>query len=219
MKLNTDSLRPTKTMKIKQIKAGPLDNLIYIVCTNAQALLIDPALDKAAIDDFLFENSLSLSAILLTHLHPDHINLADCFAKKNEMPVFYHQSDEFMLDAPFKNAKYVTDGENISFGNEKITVIHTPGHTPGSCCYLINENLFTGDTLFAGCCGRTDLPRSSPIEMAESLARLSLLNPDTKVYPGHAYNKCKTTIGAENRNNTYLKLAQKNKSALIKELS
>ena len=207
-------------MKIEQIKIGPLDNFIYIVSdeTEKTCFMIDPAWDSAVLDKYLKENSLKLSFILLTHAHPDHINAVDYFLKKDKkLKVYFHQEDAFMYD-PKEQTEFMEDKQEINFADKRISVIHTPGHTPGSCCFLFNGNVFTGDTLFISACGRVDLPRSDGKQLALSLAKLSKLPGDTKVYPGHSYNGRLSTIAVEREHNLYMKLAIKDEETFLRAM-
>jgi len=147
--------------------------------------------------------------ILLTHSHWDHIAEAEEIKNKTQAKIFIHKLDEGNLKKPGSDGlffnlmakgcfadHYLEDGEILEIGDLKIEILHTPGHTPGSCCfYLKNEKiLFSGDTLFRGTYGRVDFPTSSEKSMKSSLKRLAKLPFDTKVYPGHGEE---TTIGKE----------------------
>ena len=206
---------------IEQIKIGPLDNFIYIVSDEAEknCFIIDPAWDPALLDKYLNENSLKLSFILLTHTHPDHINAVDHFLKKDkELKVYFHKEDAFMYEAPKEQSEFLEDKREMEFADKRISVIHTPGHTPGSCCFLFDGNLFTGDTLFISACGRIDLPRSDGKELVQSLVKLSKLPDKTKVYPGHSYNGRSSSIAVEREHNLYMKLALKDEETFLRAM-
>jgi len=187
-------------MKYEQIPVGPMENLSYILWdtnTNISAI-IDPAWDKDIIEKKLKENNISPELILLTHAHSDHINLCNYFLNNyKNIKIYMHKNDTFLLEKEFPNTIYIKDNENIKIGNEEISIIHTPGHTPGSVCYRWKNLLFTGDTLFLGCCGRVDLPGSDPEAMRQSLIKIFKLSDDTQILPGHSYNGFKTTIKAQ----------------------
>jgi glyoxylase-like metal-dependent hydrolase (beta-lactamase superfamily II) len=174
-------------MRIKSLKVGSLQTNCYIV-ENGETLVIDPGFEA---ENILREiGRLKVKAVILTHGHYDHVTSAF----ELNAPVWIGEKDGAMMvfSTTRKADRLLKDGEKI--GDFK--VISTPGHTPGGLC-LYNEKekiVFTGDTLFAGDYGRTDLPGSSETEMVASLKKLLKLPPETVVYPGHGYT---TTIGNE----------------------
>lgn len=200
-------------MIVKVFVCGPIENnTIVVVCDKTKkALVIDPAFgcnDK--IKKFVEENKYSLEKILLTHAHWDHIADVKLLKDVFSCPVYVHKLDSFLLENPPKHALFsmitipkikadvsLQDNEKIKMGEIELVTIHTPGHTPGSVCYYVeNEKaLFSGDTLFKGSFGRVDFPYSNPQDMIDSLKKLSKLPKEVKVYPGHGP---KTTIGQEN---------------------
>lgn len=175
-------------MEIKTLKVGELKTNCYIVSEGKEALVIDPGFEVEKILKEL--TGLKVKAVLLTHGHYDHVTSAF----ELNAPVWIGEKDEDLMvfSTKRKADRLLKDGEQI--GDFK--VIFTPGHTPGGIC-LYNEKekvIFTGDTLFAGDYGRTDLPGSSEAEMIASLKKLLQLPPETKVFPGHGGP---TTIGDE----------------------
>ncbi|PIS47648.1 MAG: MBL fold hydrolase [Elusimicrobia bacterium CG08_land_8_20_14_0_20_51_18] len=187
-------------MKYLQIPVGPMENLSYLLWDEGtgSAAVIDPAWQPELIEEKLKTPNINLDLILLTHAHPDHINACSYFLEKyTNLKILMHKEEEFLLEKPFDRTEYLRDGQEIKLGDEKLTVLHTPGHTPGSVCYLWKNLLFTGDTLFLGCCGRVDLPGSDPEAMRQSLLRISRLSENIELLPGHAYNGFKTTIKAQ----------------------
>lgn len=198
-------------MKVRQLKLGPMDNFSYLVWDEASGdtAVIDPAWDPAAITAAVKGGKLQLRAVLLTHAHPDHVNAVGHFtALDKELPVHLHEADHFMLEAVPPSLKPAVSGEEIEVGSLKFKVLHTPGHTPGSVCYLAGKALFTGDTLFIGECGRVDLPGSSPEALYDSFVKLAALPDAAAVYPGHSYNGDTSTLGVQKEYNLYLKLAR-----------
>ena len=143
--------------------------------------------------------------ILLTHSHHDHVNSIDTLLKKYDLPIYINK-----FEASFWKKKYdnlITTGSNDSFslGKSSVSTIHTPGHTPGSCCYLFDKNLIAGDTLFVFGCGRCDLHGGNPEEMYNSLKNLkNNLDQNTIIMPGHNYSiKRQSTIGEEITGNPF----------------
>ncbi len=182
------------TYLIDKIVVGDLQTNCYIL-TDAKSkncVIIDPGADSARIKGRLSSEGLSPSFIINTHAHPDHVGAN----KEFNLPVYIHKNDAKFL--PGVN-KPLNDGDKIQLGNLAIDVIHTPGHTPGGICLLCGNSLFSGDTLFASCVGRTDLPGGNEAQLINSIKnKLFVLNDDIKVYPGHG---SETTIGNEKLNN------------------
>lgn len=163
-------------------------NYLVVDKINRQAVIIDPSWDMGKIDHALQSTGTSLNGILLTHSHPDHVHLASPLAAKYNCPIW--MSNEEIAVSGYQ-AMHLT-GINItpwSVGQIHIEPILTPGHTVGSICYLIGNNLFTGDTLFAEGCGLC-VDQQAAYSMFASLQRLkSMLQPETHIFPGHSYGK------------------------------
>lgn len=172
----------------------------YIVSSGGEAYLVDPAVSVQAITDAVAEEGLFLKGILLTHGHFDHTVSVDTARKALAAPLYVHKNDAVMLTDGRKNAYYefygkecvhspaerlIADEDTVSIGNEKLTVLHTPGHSGGSVCYLAENFIITGDTLFAESVGRCDLWSGSSEQLSASLKKLRLLPPDLRIYPGH----------------------------------
>ena len=197
---------------IKTFIEPPLDNNNYVIIDDEshEAVLIDCSHPDDTIMDYIRGQGANLKYILLTHGHLDHVMGVCHFQKKYRIPVYVAKEDvplmadinswTKMLGLPEtevpKADKILTDDEDLILGKNKIQVIKTPGHTQGCVCYLIGDNLFSGDTLFRGTYGRTDLPDSSQAQMNDSLKRLFRLPDETKVFPGHG---APTTIGDEKK--------------------
>ncbi len=181
-------------MLIKTIPVGQLETNCYIV-TNEQTLacvVIDPGDESNAILDYLERNHLRCEAIFLTHGHYDHVGAADTVAEETGAPVYMNERDDSRLsDDPHmqyslgKNGRNYDDGETVEAAGLRFTVLATPGHTPGGVTLQCQDVLFTGDTLFKGSCGRTDLPGGDMDTELASLRRICELPGDYEVYPGH----------------------------------
>lgn len=203
-------------MKVISEKFGSMDNnccLIIDEKTNQSALVDCNEFSQKMIDMI---GDTDLKYILLTHGHFDHIIGVKSVKEKYGAQVVISKEDEPMLNssklslAAFCNASQnnvdadiiVKDGDEITLGKTKIKVMATPGHTSGSVCYIAENCIFSGDTLFYCSCGRTDFPSGSPEQMMSSLQKLKALDGDYKVYTGH--NNL-TTLDFERKNNPYMK--------------
>ncbi|MBQ9086923.1 MAG: MBL fold metallo-hydrolase [Clostridia bacterium] len=187
-------------MKVVPICAESFGANTYLVVSGTHALVVDPAVSVGAILNAVRAEDAFLEGILLTHGHFDHILSLDTLRDALPISARIHQADAVMLTDGRKNAFYDFFGkervyrpaeellsrrQTISLGDESITVLHTPGHTPGSVCYLCGDSLLTGDTLFAESYGRCDLWGGSQEQMQVSLASLRSLSPALTIYPGH----------------------------------
>ena len=192
-------------MNIKTLILGPLQVNCYILWETEQCLVIDPGFEPERVMKTCDELGLKIQAILLTHGHFDHVGGVKKIAEKTGCQVFLHP-DELSLPPFITSGKlYYTDtyaeGDEITLAGMTFTVLHTPGHTPGAVCLHFGDHLFTGDTLFAGSCGRTDLPGGSFVTIKASLKRLASLPGNASIYPGHGEE---TTLETERKNNPYI---------------
>ena len=196
-------------MILKRLTVGALSTNCYIVgCDETkEALIIDPGLDrKDEIQRILGEinrNNLRVQFIVNTHGHTDHTSGNGVVKEATGASILIHEYDAPMLMALNTADKILHDGEIIKAGKVRLQVLHTPGHTLGSICLLGEKVIFTGDTLFAGSIGRTDLqlPGSSYEAIQDSLRRLITLPDHLKVYPGHGPA---STMGEEKKRNPFL---------------
>jgi len=209
-------------MFLKQMQVSQMAVFAYLVGDEetGEALVIDPAADTARIASLAADNSLTIKYIVNTHGHVDHISGNRDMKERTGAQIVIHEADADMLVSTpalylrMFGAKSsppaditVREGDTIAAGRVAFQVIATPGHSPGSMCLYGEGLVFTGDTLFVGAIGRTDLPGGSWNTMARSLReKLAVLPDDTKVLPGHNYGPAPTsTIGYEKRHNPYLK--------------
>ena len=192
-------------MNIHVLPLGMLQTNCYILTEGNRCLVIDPGDEPEKVLSFLEKQGLTLEAVLLTHGHFDHVGAVKTLAAETDCRVFLCEKDLALPGAMTAGTLYYTDfysdGDKLTLAGLTFEVLHTPGHTPGSVCLRFEDHLFSGDTLFAGSCGRTDFPGSNPQDMVRSLSRLSKLEEHLKVYPGHGGS---TTIGEEKRYNPYL---------------
>lgn len=185
--------------------------------SGGRALVVDPGHGGDLVADWLDRRGLSLSAIFLTHGHFDHISGVDALLARHPAPVFLHEADVSLAFSAFNLSQpgypgmartplldtSLGDGDRIPAWDGAV-VMHLPGHSPGSCALHFPDEglLIAGDVLFAGSCGRTDLPGGSDEEMRRSLGRVAALPPRTRVVCGHGGE---TTIGEENATNPFLR--------------
>ncbi|HMQ10018.1 MAG TPA: MBL fold metallo-hydrolase [Oligoflexia bacterium] len=192
----------------KQFEIGPMANFIYLIGDpkTRTAAVVDPAWDVDAIIKLAEQEGYQISDILITHGHPDHINGVEDMIAKTGAKVHMHK-DEMPWLGEFKETAIKTDNETIiNVGQIPIRCIHTPGHTPGSQCFMVDERLVSGDTLFIGGCGRTDLPGGDAEKLYESLYhRLSKVDDEVILCPGHNYADVKQRkMREEKKDNPYL---------------
>ena len=176
-------------MEIKQLKIG-MDNFSYVIyCPDKKdAIIVDPSYDASKALDFIKQNNLNLKYVIITHYHFDHSK--DITSIKKAYPnVKIIASEQDGKKLYEKVDLFVTDGQKLRLGNINLQFISTPGHSPGGICILVdNKALITGDTLFIGDCGRTDLPGGNINQMFKSLQEKIKPLPDhIIVYPGHDY--------------------------------
>ncbi len=188
-------------MIIKQIPMGYMDNFSYLVgCAQTRdAWVIDPAPEVQRIVDQAEKASLRIVHIVNTHGHGDHTAGNAALKEITGAPIVIHSLDG---DRYPQADIFLKDENTLQLGEITFEVIHTPGHTQGGICLYAKGNLFTGDTLFVGDSGRTDLPGGDRPTLGASIRRLMELPDDTVVWPGHDYGPTtSSTIGWEKRNN------------------
>ncbi len=194
-------------LQIHTLPLGDYQTNCYILHQegNRDCVVIDPGYEPEIILSYLREKDLTLQAILLTHGHFDHVGAVRELAAQTDCRVYLNPKDLSMPPMLTAGPLYYTnsygEGDQLDIAGLSFRVLETPGHTPGSVCLITENNIFSGDTLFCGSCGRTDLPGGDYRAMKESLKRLSALREDYAVYPGHGSN---TTLAWEQKTNPYL---------------
>lgn len=195
-------------MDIYSLRVGPIQANCYLVVEQGRGFIIDPGGDSDKIIAACEKAGLTPAAILLTHGHFDHVGGIDGLLRKwPELPIYFHPGDRGsgqLAWEPTPTTQFISDNQELSIAGIQLQVYHTPGHSPGSVVYRCGENLFTGDTLFAGSMGRTDFPGGSYMAMMSSLKRLGELEGDFQVFPGHEGS---STLNQERQTNPYLREA------------
>ncbi len=193
-------------MNIKTLTLGLYQTNTYLLWQDARCLVIDPGYEAETILDTISELGLTLEAILLTHGHFDHVGAVKDLAAETGCPVYLHPAELTLPPVITAGRLYCThsyvEGDTFTLAGLPFTVWNTPGHTPGSVCLVFGKELFSGDTLFSGSCGRMDLPGGNGADMRRSLNRLAGLSGDYRVWPGHGES---TTLDMEKRYNPYLR--------------
>jgi hydroxyacylglutathione hydrolase len=205
------------------VAVGPLACNCHVLAdeTTREAVIIDPGDDA---DEILARvKDLKVKALLHTHCHFDHMTATRRISEETGAGIFIHRADKVLYDGlvqqyaafgsffgvgpegipnPLPASGFLEEGQDVVFGRHRLKVLHTPGHTRGSCCFHVGERVFSGDTLFKGSVGRTDLPGGDFDEEAGSIrAKLYVLDPDVEVFPGHGPS---TRIGDEKSRNPFV---------------
>lgn len=202
----------------KQFELGPMQNFVYLVGSleTRKVAVVDAAWDIEKILRIVAEDDMELTHACVSHTHPDHIGgqfsgvhiegITELLEKAKVKVIVHKEEAEFLKSLSPSDLIKVESGDGIDVGGINIRLIHTPGHTPGSQCFLINDRLISGDTLFIGSCGRVDLPGGNAEQMYFSLTqRLMDLPETTLLFPGHNYSdKSISTLGEQQRTNPYL---------------
>lgn len=204
-------------MKIDKIVEPYFGENMYILIDEEtkSCAVIDPGGASDKILNYIKKNSLDLKYIILTHGHGDHIGAVNDIKSKTNVTVIAHNDEKELLNDNRKNLSYsmhcgpqeldadiyVNDKDKLELGNLKLSFIHTPGHTKGCMCIRVNDDMFTGDTLFAGSIGRTDLYGGDYKQIEKSLKKLAKFEDKVKIHPGHGPS---STLGIEKMSNPYM---------------
>jgi glyoxylase-like metal-dependent hydrolase (beta-lactamase superfamily II) len=223
MSLYLRQLLAGRDFALRDDVASNMANFIYLVGDDEtrQCMVVDPAWDVKGVLDFVDREGMQLTGALITHYHQDHVggsmfgwNIAGLSDLVSLRPVPLHANSNevegLVKVTGLSKSDFVphAGGDELQVGTTKVKLLHTPGHTPGSQCFLAESALVSGDTLFINGCGRVDLPGSDPEQMYYSLTRVLARLPDgTIVYPGHNYaSKPSSSLEEQKRENYYLRI-------------
>jgi len=203
-------------MKVENIVVGPLQVNCFVAYDDESrdAIVIDPGDDGGKIIRLIGDRSLSVSHIICTHAHFDHVGAVRSLHKSTGAPVMIHKGDYdiylradrqgtlwgFHIEQPPEPDIYLAEGDVVAFGRCRLEVLHTPGHSPGVISLFGEGVIFSGDTIFAGSVGRTDFPGGSLEDLKNSFARIIALPPETRIFPGHGPA---STVGREKEDNFF----------------
>lgn len=205
-------MNPNHT-QIHSLELGPMENFIYLIedRVTGRCAVVDPAWDVDAILDKANELKLQITDILLTHSHHDHINGIEGILQHNDAQLHLLKPEYEFWQAKLEKPTLHHGGDSMAVGETTINILHTPGHTPGSACYQIGDQLITGDTLFVFGCGRCDLRGGDPEQMFETLKKMkNTLDPQLLIHPGHNYSiKTSTTLKEETEGNPFMHFDKK----------
>jgi glyoxylase-like metal-dependent hydrolase (beta-lactamase superfamily II) len=208
---------------LKQMELGPMQNFVYLVGDPVakECVVVDPAWEIDAILEAAAADDMTITGALVTHTHQDHVGGSlESWGMPGRIPgieellgrirakVYVHKAEREFLKGLGSDLVKVDNADTLPVGRLTLTFMHTPGHTPGSQCFVVEGHVISGDTLFINSCGRTDLPGSDPAQMYHSLTqRLGALPDDTRLLPGHNYGGAASTIGAQKSENPFMRFA------------
>jgi glyoxylase-like metal-dependent hydrolase (beta-lactamase superfamily II) len=205
----------------KQIEIGPMQNYVYLIGSNAtrKVAVVDAAWEIDTILKITKQDEMEITHAFVTHTHPDHVGggfagmeidgVTELLEKCQAKVVVHKAEAEFLKGLSSSDMIKSDNGDKIDVGGVEIQLLHTPGHTPGSQCFLVDKRIVSGDTLFIDACGRVDFPGGNPEQMYYSLTqKLMALPDDTILFPGHNYARLPhATLGEQKKTNPYLRFA------------
>ena len=203
----------------KQIEMGPMQNFVYLIGSTEtrKVAVVDAAWEIDRILRIAAEDEMEITHAFVTHTHPDHVGgkfanveiegVTELLSKCKAKVVVHKAEAEFLKALSSSDIIKAESGDKIDVGGVEVQLLHTPGHTPGSQCFLVDNRIVSGDTLFIGACGRVDLPGSNPEQMYYSLTQKLMALPDDMIlFPGHNYAaQSQATLGEQKKTNPYLR--------------
>ena len=207
------------SLLIKQFEVGPMENFVYFVgdANTHEVFVVDPAWEIDTIFKRATEWDLKIVGALVSHHHHDHTNGIEELLERVSVPIYVNKHDLAKVRTQSSVLTPTDHGQMLQVGKVEIKLIHTPGHTQGSQCFHVQNNLISGDTLFINGCGRCDFQDSSPEEMYYSLTQKLMRLPDeTILYPGHNYAAApSSSMEEQKQTNPYLRLASQSLSDFL----
>ncbi|HUK41487.1 MAG TPA: MBL fold metallo-hydrolase [Candidatus Acidoferrales bacterium] len=205
----------------RQLEMGPMQNFVYLIGSTEtrKVAVVDAAWEIDRILRVAAEDEMEITHAFVTHTHPDHVGgrfagveiegVTELLSKCKAKVVVHKAEAEFLKALSPSDIIKAESGDKIDVGGVDIQLLHTPGHTPGSQCFLVDNRIVSGDTLFIGACGRVDLPGSNPEQMYYSLTQKLMALPDDMIlFPGHNYSATPTsTMGEQKKTNPYMRFA------------
>jgi glyoxylase-like metal-dependent hydrolase (beta-lactamase superfamily II) len=205
----------------KQLEIGPMQNYVYLIGSleTRKVAVVDAAWEIDEILRLAAQDDMEITHAFVTHTHPDHVGgrfagveiagVTELLSKCKAKVVVHKAEAEALKDLAPSDLIKAESGDKIDVGGVEIQLLHTPGHTPGSQCFLVDNRIVSGDTLFIDACGRVDFPGGNPEHMYNSLTQKLMALPDeTILFPGHNYAALThATIGEQKKTNPYLKFA------------
>ncbi len=207
------------SLYFQQLEMGPMQNFVYLIGSTEtrKVAVVDAAWEIDRILRIAAADEMEITHAFVTHTHPDHVGgrfagveiegVTELLSKCKAKVVVHKAEAEFLKALSPSDIIKAESGDKIDVGGVEIQLLHTPGHTPGSQCFLIDNRIVSGDTLFIGACGRVDLPGSNPEQMYYSLTQKLMALPDDMIlFPGHNYSATPTsTMGEQKKTNPYLR--------------
>ena len=214
--MHTESAMDDK-LYFKQLELGPMQNFVYLIGSmeSRKIAVVDAAWEIDEILRIAATDGMEITHAFVTHTHPDHVGgrfagveiegITELLGKCKAKVVVHKAEAEFLRGLSPTDLIRAESGDKIDVGGLEVRLLHTPGHTPGSQCFLVENRIVSGDTLFIGSCGRVDLPGSDPEQMYYSLTQKLMALPDeTILFPGHNYsNEPTSTLGQQKQRNPY----------------
>jgi hydroxyacylglutathione hydrolase len=215
------NLAMNPSLYFKQMEIGPMENYVYLIGSTEtrKAAVVDAAWDIDEILRVAAQNEMEITHALVTHTHPDHVGggfagmeidgVTELLEKCKAKVVVHKAEAEFIKGVSSSDMIKTDNGDKVDVGGLEIQLMHTPGHTPGSQCFLVGNRVVSGDTLFIDACGRVDFPGGNPEQMYHSLTQKLMALPDEMIlFPGHNYAPLKhATMGEQKKTNPYLRFS------------